>query len=209
MMALTNSSHVDRERGLTLIELAVAVALLALITTMAYRGLDSISRSSERSLAEGERWQAIALFFERFGNDAAQASLRPIRAAAETAKPLPAWWGHPPEDAADQDIAAAGLEFTRKSPAGRDEIRLAYRLRAGRVELLIWPVLDPAPSSVPDVYTLLEGVGSLRFRHLDATGTWQDRWPLAGAKEALPRAIAVEITLRDGTALQRVFALPS
>lgn len=197
------------EAGLTLIELVVAVALLALLTIMSYRGIDSMSRTSEHSLAEGDRWQAIALFFERIASDVAQPARRPVRAGAETAKPLPEWWGRPPDEAAGNDAAAAQLEFSRKSPSGRDEIRLGYRLRDGRVELLVWPVLDRAPNSQPEVYALLEGVSSLNFRHLDAAGTWQDTWPVAGGKEALPRAIAVEIGLNSGINLHRVFALPS
>lgn len=199
---------IRRESGLTLIELVVAVALLALISSMAYRGLDSISRSSARSLAESERWQQISMFFERFASDVAQPAHRSVRAEADNAPPLPEWWGRPPEEADGIDPGAAQLEFTRKSPQGRDEIRLAYRLREGKVELLLWPALDRAPGGVPAVYVLLEGVSILHFRHLDSTGAWQEIWPLANIKELLPRAIAVDITLSDGLTLHRVFALP-
>ncbi|MCX7175991.1 MAG: type II secretion system minor pseudopilin GspJ [Proteobacteria bacterium] len=203
---------IDRETGLTLIELMVAVALLAVITSMAYRGLDSVSRSSEHSIAEGDHWQGIALLFERIASDVAQPASRPVRAGAENAVPLPAWWGRDVVGAGDAtgvDAAAAQLEFTRKSPSGRDEVRLGYRLRDGKVELLLWPVLDRAPGTQPEVYALLEGVSGLRFRHLDSTGTWQDTWPVTGIKDVLPRALAVEITLKDGVTLHRLFALPS
>lgn len=197
------------EAGLTLIELLVAVALLALLTTMAYRGIDSMSRTSEHSLAEGARWQAIALLFERLASDVAQPARRSVRIGAESAKPLPEWWGRLPEEVAGGDPAAAQLEFSRKSPTGRDEIRLGYRLRDGNVELLIWKVIDRAPSSLPEIYVLLEGVSKLGFRHLDAAGRWQDVWPFPGGTEILPRAIAVELDLSNGIKLQRVFALPS
>lgn len=195
--------------GLTLIELLIAVALLALLTTMSYRGIDSMSRTSERSLAEGDRWQAVALFFERLASDVAQPARRPVRAGAEAAQALPEWWGRQPNATADSDAESTQVEFSRKSPSGRDEIRLGYRLRDGRVELLLWHVLDRAPNSLPDVYSLLEGVSGLSFRHLDAAGTWQDVWPVAGGKETLPRALAVEIELSNGIKLHRVFALPS
>ena len=191
--------------GLTLIELLVAVALLALLTVMAYRGIDSMSRTSQHSLAEGDRWQAVALFFERFANDVAQPARRPVRDGSGGAKPLPEWWGR---QQVGDDATAAQLEFSRKSPAGRDEIRLGYRLRDDKVELLIWNVLDRAPSSQPEVYVLLEDVGSLNFRYLDAAGTWQLTWPVAGNAEVLPRAVAVEMDLGKGVKLQRVFALP-
>jgi len=200
---------VRRELGLTLIELMVAVALLAVITAMAYRGLDGVSRSSERNLAEGEHWQGVALFFERLANDVAQPARRPVRAGADTAPPLPEWLGRPPAEVTGIDPTAAQLEFTRKSPPGRDEVRLGYRLRDDKVELLLWPVLDRAPGTRPEIHVLLEGVSSLRFRHMDSSGAWQDVWPVAGVATALPRALAVEITLKDGVTLQRLFALPS
>ncbi|TRZ89408.1 MAG: hypothetical protein D4R84_17820, partial [Rhodocyclaceae bacterium] len=66
-----------------------------------------------------------------------------------------------------------------------------------------------APGTLPEVYGLLDGVSSLRCRHMDNGGAWQDTWPVAGNAAALPRAVAVEITLKDGVTLQRMFALPS
>ena len=199
-----------RQAGLTLIELMVAVALLAVITSMAYRGLESVSRSSERNLAEGDHWQGVALLFERIASDVAQPVRRPVRAGAESAAPLPEWWGRAvASDATNVDPAAALLEFTRKSPAGRDEVRLGYRLRDDKVELLLWPMLDRAPDTRPETYVLLEGVSSLRFRHMDSSGTWQDSWPVTGGRDVLPRALAIELTLKDGVTLHRVFALPS
>ncbi|MFA7282880.1 MAG: type II secretion system minor pseudopilin GspJ [Sterolibacterium sp.] len=199
-----------RQTGLTLIELMVAVALLAVISSMAYRGLDSMTRSSEHSLAIGEHWQGVAQFLERIASDVAQPARRSVRALKEGDQPLPEWWGRPLNNtAADTDPTAAQLEFTRKSPPGRDEVRLGYRLHAEKVELLLWPVLDRAPASLPEVYVLLEGVSSLTFRYLDSTGVWQDNWPTLGGKETFPRALSVEITLNDGTSLHRMFALPS
>ena len=199
-----------RQAGLTLVELMVAVALLAVITSMAYRGLDSMTRSSAHSLAVGEHWQGVALLFERIASDVAQPSRRAVRALVDTDPALPEWWGRPLNNAsADIDPAAAQLEFTRKSPPGRDEVRLGYRLHADKVELLLWPALDRASGSLPEIYVLLEGISSLNFRYLDSAGTWQDNWPTVGSKETLPRALAVEITLNDGTNLHRLFALPS
>ena len=190
------------QTGLTLIELIVAVALLALLTVMAYRGLDSMTRANDRTLAESERWRATTLLLERFGADVSQPARRPVRGAAGA--PLPAWWGRA---MTEPDGADAQFEFSRKSPPGRDESRLGYRLRGGKVELLVWRVLDRGPASVAEVYPLLENVSALLFRHLDARGVWQDHWPLSDT-EPLPRAVSIELTLADGPSVKRIFALP-
>jgi general secretion pathway protein J len=190
------------QSGLTLIELIVAVALLALLTVMAYRGLDSMTRANDRTLAESERWRATTLLLERFGADVSQPARRPVRGPAGA--PLPAWWGR---TMTEPDGADAQFEFSRKSPPGRDESRLGYRLRGGNVELLVWRVLDRAPDSAADVYPLLENVRALQFRHLDAQGVWQEQWPLTDS-EPLPRAVSIEITLAEGPSVKRIYALP-
>jgi general secretion pathway protein J len=188
--------------GLTLVELIVAVALLALLTVMAYRGLDSMTRANDRTLAESERWRAATLLLERFGTDVSQPARRPVRGPSGV--PLPAWWGRA---MTEPDGADAQFEFSRKSPPGRDESRLGYRLRGGTVELMVWRVLDRAPASAAEVYPLLDNVRALRFRHLDAQGAWQDQWPLTDA-EPLPRAVSIELTLAEGLSVKRIFALP-
>lgn len=191
-----------QQSGLTLIELMVAVLLLALLTLMAYRGLDSMTRANDRTVAESERWRATMLLFERLGADVAQPARRSIR--EQSGAILPAWWGRALSEA---DGADAQLEFSRKSPPGRDDTRLGYRLRGGNVELLLWRALDRAPGSVPELHPLLDNVHELRVQHLDAQGRWQDRWPVTDS-EPLPRAVSIELTLAEGISVKRIFALP-
>ena len=220
-----------RADGMTLLELLVAISILAIITTLAYRGIDTLIRSNDRLLQESTRWQAISLFFTRFGNDVSQPSPRPIRTSGAAASQggasngtdviLPAWQGLaipalPPDDTG----YAAQLEFTRKSESGRDEIRLGYRLRGTRLELLVWPAPDRAPNTRPEIYTLLEGIASLHFRYLDDSLIWQESWPPVGTlNDRRPRSVEIEIESgtenasgarpKDGIRLRRVFALPS
>jgi general secretion pathway protein J len=198
-----------REAGLTLIELVVAIALLAIMTVMAYRALDSISRAGDRTKEQSERWRDITMFFERFGADVGQAVSRPIRAGDGTL--VAEWIAQPaamlPTDAGDDKVSAQ-LEFTRKSSPGRDEIRIGFRLNKGRIELLNWHVLDRAPSSTADVVPLLDGVKTMHLGFLDKIGAWHENWPIGDVTQPLPRAVAIELTLADDTVLNRVFALP-
>lgn len=192
-----------RQHGLTLIELLVAILLFALMSLMAYRGVDAMARADERVVGVTERWEAITLFFERFAADAAQPSGRLVRDSAGNV--LPQWWGRPLAEPANAD---AQLEFTRKSAPGQDDVRLAYRLRANTIELLVWPVLDRGPVAQPEVYPLLENVSGMRLRYLDSQGRWQDTWPIGGLEEPLPRAVSIELALFDQPPVHRVFALP-
>ncbi len=205
--------------GMTLLELLVAIAILALITTLSYRGIDTLIRSNDRLQADSTRWQALSLFFTRLGNDVSQPSARPVRAIGTATGAtaigndliLPAWQGLPFPALADDDPGyAAPLEFTRKSVTGRDEIRLAYRLRGNRLELLLWPALDRAAATRPEIHTLLDKVEALHFRYLDENLNWHETWPPTGSmNDSLPRALEVDLRLQDKTHLRRLFALPS
>jgi general secretion pathway protein J len=189
--------------GFTLIELLVAIFILAVLSVMSYRGFDAMARSNDHLADVTERWRAMALFFERFAADVAQPADHPARDNAGAL--LPVWLGRPLAEPANVD---AQLEFTRKSPPGQKDVRVAYRLRERTLELLVWPVLDRAPASRPEVHAILENVNGVRLQYLDSRGSWQNHWPVYGMNEVLPRAVSVELEVAGEPAVLRVFALP-
>lgn len=197
------SGRARSARGFTLIELIVAIFLLAVLSVMSYRGFDAMARANDHLESVTDRWQAIALFFERFGTDISQATDRAVRDGAGAR--LPQLWGRPLSGAVDTE---AQLEFTRKSARGEKDLRLGYRLRERTLELLIWPVLDRASASRPEVHPLLENVSGWRLSYLDSRGRWIDHWPDGATGEALPRAVSIELALAGEPPVQRVFALP-
>ena len=72
--------------------------------------------------------------------------------------------------------------------------------------MLYWPTLDNAPGIEPATYALVDGVARFRVLQLDASNRWSDRWPLFDAS-AMPRGVRVEITLADGSVVERWLAL--
>ncbi|MGE5524070.1 MAG: type II secretion system minor pseudopilin GspJ [Rhodospirillaceae bacterium] len=197
------SAHASSGRGFTLIELLVAIFLLAVLSVMSYRGFEAMARANDHLEKVTDRWQAIALFFERIGTDISQATDRAVR--DEAGAKLPQLWGRP---LLAPVSTATELEFTRKSAPGENDLRLGYRLRERTLELLVWPVLDRTPVSQPQVHPLLENVSGWRLSYLDSRGRWTDRWPEGTASEALPRAVSIELALAGEPPVQRVFALP-
>ncbi len=179
--------------GLTLVELLIAVALLAIVTPLAYRGLNSVTRTSEHMQGEIERWQNLDLSFERIRSDVSQALSRPIR--SQTGSDVPAWLGSPTR-----------IEFTRASGRGHPPVRVAYSLMEDKLKLLVWSVVDRpvGVSGSEEEYVLVNNVATLGFSHLDSGGIWQPSWVDA---VRLPVALRVEITNRDGVTFHRVFAI--
>lgn len=201
----------SRARGFTLIEVLVALAIFAIMSGIAYRGLGSILDARARIVDDNRKWREVALAFALIERDVSAAADRAARSRDDL--PLPPFAGNAPELSLD----ATALEFSRMGDGDTPARRVGYRLNGTNLELLSYPAIDAAPRDTPAVYALLTGVQSMATRFLDDKGAWQSRWPAAGASNAgtnaakknpLPRAVALTVTLVSGEDMTRVFALP-
>jgi general secretion pathway protein J len=195
--------------GFTLIEVLIAVVIFALMAAVAYRGLGAILETKRQVDVENEKWRRIALLFTRLERDLAVVVPRPIRDATK-----------PYADALTGEAVVvcdncAQLAFTRMGSADETSTlaapqRVGYRLRNGNVELLLWPVLDQAPRTTPEANILIGDIADLKFQYLDKQRQWQTRWPQTtaqtdGGSPELPKAVKVDVTLKSGEALTRLF----
>ncbi len=184
-----------RHRGMTLVEVLVALAILGLLSLLGYRALDSTLRVRDRVSVEAGRWRELSFFFDRLREDIDQPSVRGPRSA--NGERVPLWKGND----TSFDIAALGHDA---SPVRR----MQYRWNAGTVELLLWPVFDAAPDTQPEVHKVVSAARSLRFRYLSRSKAWVDVWPLRVTDTEAPLAVRVDLVLTDGTRVNRTFALP-
>jgi general secretion pathway protein J len=195
-----------RERGLTLVELLVAVAIFGILSAFAYRALTVVLESRGRIEQENRKWRGLALFFARVEQDPAAAVPRPVRDPGDVLSP--AFAGA----ATGARINEGALMLTRTALApepGAPEAprRLGYRLRGTVVELLTWSVLDQGPRTEPRVVAVLDGVKALDLRYLDALGQWHLAWPpalAAAVPAALPVAVEVRLELVSGERIVRL-----
>ena len=188
--------------GFTLIEILIALAILGLIAVLGYRAVSSLTESEARLSVESERWRGLDALFARLESDMRLAQPRNVRSGAATE---PAWLARK-DDAGNAllRVARAGPEFSLEpGSAGQ---RIGYRLRNGAVEVLYWPHLDQAASATPAAYALAGGISRFEIAYLDNRGGWHDRWPLLG-ESPLPRAARIQLTLDDGTAVERWITL--
>jgi len=140
--------------GFTLIELLIALAILALVSTLAYRAVASLTDSEAKLAAEGVYWRNFDSFFARLEADARAAVARDARTGTRTEA---AWIGSL-DDAGDAELrfSRAGSEFVVES--GSAGQRIGYRLRNGALEVLYWPYLDQPTTVVPEAYALVDGI---------------------------------------------------
>jgi general secretion pathway protein J len=198
----------DRQRAFTLVELLVALAIFALMSAFAYRGLTAMLDSREALGQESRKWRDVALFVGRLERDLA--AVLPRRATGASGTPLAAL-----SSALDAGSGPDGIALTRAgSPLMENALaapqRVAYRLVEGRIERLAWAGADAAPRDAPAGVPILSRVSALEFRFLDPRSLeWRPGWGLPGnAQEPLPAAVEVALTLASGERIVRLFDLP-
>lgn len=182
-------------RGLTLVEVLVALSILGLLAILGYRALDSTMRARDRAAQEAGRWRELSFFFDRLRDDVDQPATRGARLPG--AIRLPVWRG----GASSLELAALGHDT---NPLRHVE----YRWNAGVVELRLWPAFDAVPGAAPEVHQLVGAVRSLHFRYLNRTNAWVDAWAPGAGESETPLAVHVDLILTDGTRVNRMFALP-
>lgn len=187
--------------GFTLIEILVAMTLLAIVSLLAYRGLEAVRQQARALEQRHDRWQDIGRSLNRIGHDLQKAL---PRHPDHQGQPLPPLQG----DAGSATRSAIPLALIHPGHDAHAPHRLAYQWQANRINLLYWSDTDAA--RIPEPYLLLDGVTRLELAYLDASGQWHDQWPPAPtAVPVLPRAVRLRLELAEGFSLERLVDLPN
>lgn len=187
--------------GFTLVEVLVALSILALVSVMAWRGIDGMSRARESSQAQLQRAMRLNVVVEQWEHD--------LAAIYDT--------GAVPALAFD----GATLRLAREVPGGVQLV--AWSLRG--TKLLRWagPVVTQV-GALQDSWmnsqqllgnesgqlTLLDDVQAMRIAFYRGNG-WsnaQSTGDVEGAREALPSGVRLELALSGGNLVRQLVLAP-
>jgi general secretion pathway protein J len=199
-------STVRADRGFTLVELLVAMAIVAVIGVMALTGLTQVIKQQTLAHEHAERWHAVQLAMRLVSQDLAQ--LVPRETREELGE------SYQPTLLADPSAQFA-LEFSRGGWANPGAfprgtvLRVAYNWEEDKLVRLHWPVMDRTLSTLPVRTELLDGVQNVEVRFLDVAGQWHLEWPpvdMQGPQRltARPRAVEFTVELKDFGRISRL-----
>ncbi|NGY06309.1 type II secretion system minor pseudopilin GspJ [Solimonas terrae] len=197
------------QRGFTLLEIIIVVAIFAIFALLAYGGLDAVLNTRARVELSQQRIAELQKAYIRLRDDFQQVRDRPIRDNYGDLQP-----GLLGADNAAVEFTRGGWRNPLSQPRSTLE-RVAYRLDDKALHRSSWRILDRAQDTPAVDVVLLQDVTDLRWRFMDAQREWQTRWPtLQTAASTSPTAsvppplgIEIRITTTDLGELRFVFRL--
>lgn len=197
------------QKGFTLIEVLVAMALFAVMAAMAYGTLNQTLLSADILSERMDRLQALQRTVRMLSDDLQQLTPRPVR------DELGDNYG-PALSTAFQsgftiELTRGGWSNPMVLPRSTMQ-RAAYRIEDNELIRYHWNVLDRTLSNEPIVVALMDGIESLQFRFFQTDTDFIDQWPplnLTGPTNSRLRPLAVEfiLTLEDETEISRLIEI--
>jgi general secretion pathway protein J len=192
-------------KGFTLLEVLVAIAIFAMISLAAYQILQGVLRSGEISKEHSDaltELQRAMLIIEQDFSQITYRLSRDENVEEEELQVMSA--GESLFESDDQ-----GIEFTRLGWTNpfdllpRSELlRVRYRLKEGQLQRLYFLYPDLQVGDEPKVQVLLNDVETLSFRFWDSG--WLDTWT---STDSLPDGIEISFTTKQYSEVRRVFMI--
>lgn len=185
------------EQGFTLIEVMVAIMLMALVSVIAWRGLDSVTRADQHLQASTEQTEGLLRALNQMQRDIS------LRASVELAEPGTAKdAGLAAVTVRSSDSKGFRLEVIRSAPATGDGLqRVRWWLKGDSLYRAAAPARDrfPLPAAKNGV-EVLAGVSDLQVRVWDKDKGWRQ---LSGNKREEPLGLEISLVRQTPQGVER------
>ncbi len=180
------------QQGFTLIEVMVAIMLMALVSVIAWRGLDSVTRADQHLQASSEQTEVLLGALNQMQRDIS------LRASVELNAPDPSRNNEEKVDGLaavtvrSSDSKGFRLDIIRSAPVAGDGLqRVRWWLKGDRLYRAAAPARDRYPlPPAKDAVVVLTGVSDLQVRVWEADKGWRQ---LSGNRREDP--LGLEISL--------------
>ncbi|KAA1149684.1 type II secretion system protein GspJ [Pseudoalteromonas sp. FUC4] len=195
-----------KQRGFTLLEVMVALGILAFVIIATHQILETTTRAKDASDEKIAELNGLQTTFRLMDQDFSQMTKRAVRNESG--------------DVQQQYLLAGryvlesqydGIAFVRDgwiNPINllpRSELQaVGYRVIDDNLERVYRVYVDQLDNMEPRVQSVLENIEELKFEFLDDKNEWQEQWEI----KALPKAVAVTLQQIEAEPIRRVFLVP-
>lgn len=199
-----------RARGFTLLEILVAMVILAVMGLMAYRGVSEARVAVANAESHLERLRAVQRSVQLMVTDFRTLTRRPVREPIGDGQR--ATLLRDPNSVALVELSRGGWPNGAGTPRGTAQ-RVVYRVEDGKLLREHWTVMDATLSTPPVRRELLAGVERVEIRYLTSGREWIADWPPFNNTADLGfymRPVAIELTLvlTDFGEIRRIVEVP-
>ena len=196
----------NRSQGFTLLEILVAIAILAIMSVMAYRGVTEARVTVENAGGHMDRLREVQRAMNLLTSDFRTLAPRPIREPIGDG--YRAALRRDPNGVGLVELSHGGWPNGAGSPRGTVQ-RVSYRLEEHTLIREYWNVTDPTLANVPIARRLLGQVESIEIRYMNPGREWVTEWPPLGSAadtgfRSRPMAVEIRIVLTDYGELRRL-----
>ncbi len=199
-----------RSRGLALVEVLIATAVLAFIATLIYGALSNMRTSRQAIARITDRYREGRLAMSRMTRELQSAFLslhKPLDPSLLVQQTI--FVGHPSSPGDRLDFTSFAHRRLDANSAESDQAEISYFVmedpeQPGVYDLVrrVDPVLDLEPDGGGRVDVLATDVDLFKLEYLDATtGLWQEEWDstqATGQLDRLPPQVRILLVLNGG-----------
>lgn len=190
------------EQGFTLIEVMVAIMLMAVVSVIAWRGLDSVTRADQHLQASSEQTEVLLRALNQLQRDIS------LRASVELNTPEPSKNSAEKLDGLaavtvrSSDSKGFRLDIIRSAPIAGDGLqRVRWWLKGDSLYRAAAPARDRYPlPAAKDGVVVLSGVRDLQVRVWEADKGWRQ---LSGNRREDPLGLEISLVRETPQGVER------
>jgi general secretion pathway protein J len=200
----------NRGRGFTLLEVLVSVAILSIMSVMAYRAVTEARVTVGNAGSHMDRLKEVQRAMSLLTGDFRTLAPRPVREPIGDGSR--AALRRDPNGLSLAELSHAGWPNGAGGARGTVQ-RVNYRIEDRTLIREYWNVTDPTLANLPVARKLLTGVERIEIRYMNSGREWVAQWPALGSAgdtgfRSRPMAVEITIVLADYGELKRLIEVP-
>jgi general secretion pathway protein J len=196
-----------RQRGFTLVEMMVALAIFAVISTAGVSVVTYALAESGPLAAASARLNELQLARAVMRGDFGQVAARPVRSSYGTHTGEGFKGGFGIGDGAVFAFVRRGWDNPGSAEPRSSLQYVAYYFEDGNLRRVTRPLLDATNETPEESATILSGVNNLRISFF-RDGQWSEQWIAIGGGTFLPSVIAIDAEIEGIGPVRQLFLTP-